>query len=136
MTDQTLKGVTQIKPLDPFILQQAETTAATQNIQFQQGEESGNMWATTIPGKTGILCVRGAKFGKSPSALQIYASGKGTIEVYTHAPEGETIASIEINNPDMQLSECKLLTPIKGNADIYFVLKGEQIRFDQWQFIK
>lgn len=136
MTDQTLKGVTQIKPLDPFILQQAETTAATQNIQFQQGEESGNMWATTIPGKTGILCVRGAKFGKSPSALQIYASGKGTIEVYAHAPEGETIASIEINNPDMQLSECKLLTPIKGNADIYFVLKGEQIRFDQWQFIK
>lgn len=136
MTDQTLKGVTQIKPLDPFISQQAETTAATQNIQFQQGEESGNMWATTIPGKTGILCVRGAKFGKSPSALQIYASGKGTIEVYAHAPEGETIASIEINNPDMQLSECKLLTPIKGNADIYFVLKGEQIRFDQWQFIK
>ena len=136
MTTQTLKGVTQIKPLDPFILQQAETTAATQDIQFQQGEEIGNLRATTIPGKTGILCVRGAEFGKSPSALQIYASGKGTIEVHTHAPEGETIASIEIDNPDMQLSACKLLTPIKGNADIYFVLKGEQICFDQWQFIK
>ena len=134
MANQTMKGVKQVKPLDPFVLQQASTVAATQDIRFLQGKEPGRMLATTIPDKTGILCVRGVKFSQKPSALQAKACGKGTIEVRKNSPEGEIIASIEINHPKMQTFECKPSTKIKGTTDLYFVLKGKAIQFDEWRF--
>ena len=136
MTAQTLKGVEQIKPLDPFGLQQAETTFATRNVKFLQTEEAGNMWAASIPEQTGLLYVKGVKFSKVPSALQIKACGQGTIEVHRDTPEGEILASIRIDNPDMQTLEGTILAKVKGNTDICFVLKGEHLCFDQWQFVK
>ena len=134
MANQTMKGVKQVKSLDPFVLQQASTVAATQDIRFLQGKEPGRMLATTIPDKTGILCVRGVKFNKTPSVLHVKACGKGTIEVRKNSPEGEILASIEVNHPNMQTFECKPSTKIKGTTDLYFVLKGKAIQFDEWRF--
>lgn len=45
MGEATLKGVDQIKPVNPFIHQQAETTAATLGIHFEPTATPGNMLA-------------------------------------------------------------------------------------------
>lgn len=134
MGNQTLKGVEQIQPMNPFTIQQASTVAATQKIRFVRGEEPGEMLAATVSGETGILCVRGVKFGKAPSALQVKACGQGTIEVRRSTPEGELLASVNINNTEMQVLECKPSAKIKGTADLFFILKGKQIEFKYWTF--
>ena len=134
MGKQTLKGVDQIQAFNPFILQQTETTAATQHVKFRPGEKTGNMWAETVPGKTGILQVRGVNFDQAPAKIQIYASGKGTIEIRRNTPDGELIASVNVNSPAMKLIEQNVSTPVNGTANLCFLLKGEQLCFDQWQF--
>ena len=134
MGKQTLKGAEQIKALNPFVLQQAETTAATQGVKFLNGKGVGDMYAVTVPGKTGILSVRGVEFTKAPSRLQVQASGNGIIEVRRDAPDGEIMASIKINATKMKLLKAKIQKQFKGKTNLCFVLKGENVVFDQWQF--
>lgn len=134
MGKQTLKGVSQIKVLNPFMLQQAETTAATQGVKFLNGKDVGDMYAVTVPGMEGILSVRGVEFCKAPSRLEVQAAGDGIIEVHRNTPDGEMMAAIQINTPNMKLLKTKIQTQFEGTTDLCFVLKGENIVFDQWQF--
>ena len=134
MGKQTLKGVSQIKVLNPFMLQQAETTAATQGVKFLNGKDVGDMYAVTVPGMEGILSVRGVEFCKTPSRLELQAAGDGIIEVHRNTPDGEMMAAIQINTPNMKLLKTKIQTQFEGTTDLCFVLKGEDIVFDQWQF--
>lgn len=134
MGNQTLKGVKQIQPMNPFIIQQAETTAATQGVKFTNGKSIGDMYAVTVPNKTGIIAVRGVEFNKVPSSLEIKASGNGIIEVRRDRPDGEVIASIKVGTPQMKLIESQLQKNMTGTMDLCFVLKGNNITFDEWMF--
>ena len=134
MGNQTLKGVKQIQPMNPFINQQAETTAATQGVKFTNGKSIGDMNAVTVPNKTGIIAVRGVEFNKVPSSLEIKASGNGIIEVRRDRPDGEVIASIKVGTPQMKLIESQLQKNMTGTMDLCFVLKGNNITFDEWKF--
>lgn len=134
MGNQTLKGVKQIQPMNPFINQQAETTAATQGVKFTNGKSIGDMYAVTVPNKTGIITVRGVEFNKVPSSLEIKASGNGIIEVRRDRPDGEVIASIKVGTPQMKLIESQLQKNMTGTMDLCFVLKGNNITFDEWKF--
>ena len=134
MGNQTLKGVKQIQPMNPFIIQQAETTAATQGVKFTNGKSIGDMYAVTVPNKTGIIAVRGVEFNKVPSSLEIKASGNGIIEVRRDRPDGEVIASIKVGTPQMKLIESQLQKNMTGTMDLCFVLKGNNITFDEWKF--
>lgn len=134
MGNQTLKGVEQIRPMNPFIVQQAETTAATQNVKFVNGKRIGDMHAVTVPNKTGIIAVRGVAFSKVPSSLEIKASGNGTIDVRRNSPDGEVIASIKVSNSQMKFIKSEIQTKMKGFVDLCFVLKGNNLTFDEWQF--
>ena len=134
MGNQTLKGVKQIQPMNPFIIQQAETTAATQGVKFTNGKSIGDMYAVTVPNKTGIIAVRGVAFNKVPSSLEIKASGNGIIEVRRDRPDGEVIASIKVGTPQMKLIESQLQKNMTGTMDLCFVLKGNNITFDEWKF--
>lgn len=44
------------------------------------------------------------------------------------------MAAIQINTPNMKLLKTKIQTQFEGTTDLCFVLKGEDIVFDQWQF--
>ncbi|MEE1081902.1 MAG: carbohydrate-binding protein [Bacteroidales bacterium] len=134
MGNQTLKGVKQIQPMNPFIIQQAETTAATQGVKFTNGKRIGDMYAVTVPNKTGIIAVRGVKFNEVPASLEIKASGNGIIEVRRDRPDGEVIASIKVSTTQMKLIESQLQTNMTGTMDLCFVLKGNNITFDEWKF--
>lgn len=134
MGNQTLKGVDQIQPLNPFIFQQAETTAATQNIKFSQSPEVGNMYAGLSNGEEGLICLRGVKFSKKPSSFAAKVCGKGIIEVRRGTPSGEIIATLMVNNGNMEIIKSGVLKKFKGQTDLYFVLKGQSLSFDSWKF--
>lgn len=55
MGNQTLKGVKQIQPMNPFIIQQAETTAATQGVKFTNGKASGTCMPLPFPTRLASL---------------------------------------------------------------------------------
>ena len=92
------------------------------------------MYAVTVPNKTGIIAVRGVAFNKVPSSLEIKASGNGIIEVRRDRPDGEVIASIKVSSPQMKLIESQLQTNMTGTMDLCFILKGNNITFDEWKF--
>ena len=92
------------------------------------------MYAVTVPNKTGIIAVRGVEFNKVPSSLEIKASGNGIIEVRRDRPDGEVIASIKVGTPQMKLIESQLQKNMTGTMDLCFVLKGNNITFDEWMF--
>lgn len=134
MGDQTLTGPAQINPLDPFSLQQAETTAATRGVRFEHTAVPGNMTAIPVE-KEALTIVRGVKFGKQPGKCHIMASGKGTIEVRKGSSSGPVIATVNIDSSANRLHKAKVaVKPGKESCDLCFVLKGEGLNFDSWQF--
>lgn len=133
MGNQTLKGVTQIQNLNPYITQQAETVAATQCVKFEQSDEAGNMLVKAAQDK-GMLLVREVGFDKVPHLFQVYASGKGTIEVRHNTEVGEIIATVEIDSRKLKQYEIKTQKPLNGSTNLCLVLRGETLSFDRWQF--
>lgn len=134
MGAQTLEGPKQIKPLDPFLVQQAETTAATEGVAFAPAGELGNMVASTV-GDRGLIVVRGASFDKRPRSFEVLASGKGTIEVRENTADGNLIASVPVDAADPKLHKAKATADADNTpGDLCFVLKGDIRGFDHWQF--
>lgn len=135
MGEATSKGVNQIKSLDPFILQQAETTAATLGMEFDAQGTPGNMIA--LCGREGqCIVVRGVKFSQSPCALEVKVKGKGNIDVYMDDREGEAIASLCFDKDEWNIASTKVRQGISGIHDLYFVFGGGCFEYDEWKFIR
>ena len=137
MVNATFKGTTQLNPLNPFVLQQAETTAGTSGkVQFEADGKVGNMVAKGIADKQ-CLMVRGADFSKQiPAKFEARVKGKGTIDVYVNNLKGTPLVSLTCDESNWTtLSEKIERTIDKGVGNIYFVFSGEDFLFDEWEFI-
>ena len=66
--------------------------------------------------------------------MEVEASGDGIIAVRRGRPEGDVIASIKVGTPQMKLIESQLQKNMTGTMDLCFVLKGNNITFDEWKF--
>lgn len=53
---------------------------------------------------------------------------------YVTMPDVEVIASIKVGTPQMKLIESQLQKNMTGTMDLCFVLKGNNITFDEWKF--
>lgn len=134
----TKKGVTQIHPFNPYLLQQAETAAATEGIRFESSGEVGNMIATagssfikhSMPEQS-IILVRQADFGKRSKQFVATVRGKGTIEVLTDSLESPVKA--RLTSESSSWKQVKTSCKLSGTHDLIFILKGD-IQFDSWQF--
>ncbi len=134
MGDQTLEGPSQIKPLDPFAVQQAETTVATHGMKFVPGDKSGNMVAMPVKSE-GLTMVRGVSFSRNPSRCHFMASGKGIIEVRQGSSTGRLIAAVDVDSSHGRLHEAGVSENIDNSqCDLCFVFKGEGVSLDWWQF--
>lgn len=115
MGTATAKGVSQIKPLDPFAQQQAETTAATRGVAFEPTGQTGNMSA--VGNKSGqAICVRGAEFPQSPQAIQMKIKGKGSIEIHMDSPDGPLLSTLTFDTDTWQTLTKPLDKRIKANT--------------------
>ncbi|MGY0034693.1 glycoside hydrolase family 43 protein [Pedobacter sp. NJ-S-72] len=137
MVDATFKGPAQLNPLNPFVLQQAETTAGTSGqVQFEADGNPGNMVAIGKIDKQ-CLMVRGADFSKQiPAQFEARVKGKGKIDVYVNNLKGKPVVSLVSDGNDWTTLSKKIEMKIdKGVGNIYFVFSGEGFLFDEWKFI-
>jgi len=137
MVNATFKGPSQLNPLNPFVLQQAETTAGTSGqVQFEANGNPGNMVAK---GKADQQClmVRGADFSKQiPAKFEARVKGKGRIDVYVNNLKGTPLVSLICDEKEWTTRSRKTELKIdKGIENIYFVFSGEGFLFDEWKFI-
>ena len=137
MVNATFKGTSQLNPLNPFVLQQAETTAGTSGkVQFKAYGNVGNMVAIGIADKQ-CLMVRGADFSKQiPAKFEARVKGKGKIDVYVTNLKGKPLVSLICDGKEWTTLSKKIEHKIdKGVENIYFVFNGENFLFDEWKFI-
>jgi arabinoxylan arabinofuranohydrolase len=137
MGEATYKGPSQLNPLNPFVLQQAETTAGTSGqVQFEAVGNPGNMVAKGKADKQ-CLMVRGADFSKQvPARFEARVKGKGKIDVYVNDLKGTALVSLICDGKEWTTLSKKIERKIdKGVGNIYFVFNGEDFLFDEWKFI-
>jgi hypothetical protein len=136
MINATFKGPSQTNLLNPFVLQQAETTAGTSgHVQFDTTGNVGNMVAKGQIDKQ-CLMVRGADFSKQiPAKFEARVKGKGKIDVYVNNLKGPALVSLICDEKEWTtLSKQIQLNIPKGVGNIYFVFNGEGFLFDEWKF--
>jgi arabinoxylan arabinofuranohydrolase len=137
MVNATFKGTSQLSLLNPFVVQQAETTAGTSGqVKFDTVGIVGNMAAKGTIDKQ-CLMVRGADFSKQiPAKFEARVKGTGQIDVYVNNLKGPALVSLMCDAKDWTtLSKQIELNIPKGVGNIYFVFNGEVFLFDEWKFI-
>ncbi len=136
MINATFKGPSQTKLLNPFILQQAETTAGTSgHVQFDTAGIVGNMVAIGQIDKQ-VLMVRGADFSKQiPAKFEARVKGTGQIDVYVNSLNGPALVSLKCDVKNWTTLSQQITQKIpNGVGNIYYVFYGDGFLFDDWQF--
>jgi arabinoxylan arabinofuranohydrolase len=137
MGEATFKGPSQLNLLNPFVIQQAETTAGTSGqVQFEAVGKPGNMVAKGKEDKQCLL-VRGADFSQQiPTKFEARVKGKGKIDVYVNDLKGTPLVSLIYDGNEWTSLSEKIVGKIdKGVGNIYFVFEGKHFLFDEWKFI-
>ena len=136
MGKATFQGPSQLNPLNPFVIQQAETAGTSGQVQFEAVGDVGNMVAKGKADKQ-CLMVRGADFSKQvPAKFEARVKGKGKIDVYVNNLKGTALVSLICDGKEWTTLSKKIERKIdKGVGNIYFVFNGEGLLFDEWKFI-
>ena len=146
----TLTGVKQIKNMNPYTLQQAETMASCGGVEYEDftnikkntkvntlnNEVSENLQVNIKPNSW--INVRKVDFGTT-GADRITITGKGTakIDIRTSASPRATLASLEFSSEEMADITFEINSEkFKGvKNNIYFVVtEGEDFYMDAWKF--
>lgn len=147
----TKKGVSPIKPLDPYLLQQAETMASCGGVNYEDfkniktitskntlgNDASENMYIKMAPGSW--TAVRNVDFGeKGAKSFVLRAKGTGTLEFRT-ASKGQPIAMLEFSSTEMEDHVFEIDPEVfKGTKNLFFLVFTEatNVQFDAWQFFE
>ena len=145
----TTKGVSPIKPLDPYQLQQAETMASCGGVNYEDfkniktitskntlgNDASENMYIKMAPGSW--TAVRNVDFGeKGAKSFVLRAKGTGTLEFRT-ASKGQPIATVQFASTEMEDHVFEIDPEVfKGTKNLFFLVFTEatNVQFDAWQF--
>lgn len=129
----TKKGTEQIKNIDPYKVNQAETIFTASDISYTNSEENGNM---LIGGNNGSWTyVQGVDFSEKTSAFAAKVKGKGRIDVYADSIGGECLTTVEFDCNEFKNVYTDKVAKIDGVHNLYFVISGGDMLFDEWQFI-
>ena len=146
---QNLKGVTAIKNLNPYVLQQAETMSNSGGVSYEDfsnitkntsistlgNDASRNLQVKMAAGAW--TQVRSVDFGTQGAAsFTIRAKGTGTVELRFY-PKGKTIATLDFSSTDFEDHTIAVdptqFTGIQTNIYIVFTA-ATNVQFDAWQF--
>ena len=142
-------GVTPIKALNPYELQQAETMASCGGVNYEDfkniktitskntlgNDASENMYIKMAP--TSWTAMRNVDFGeKGAKTFVLRAKGSGTIEFRTGKNQNP-IATIEFSSSTMEDQVFEVDPAVfKGIKNLLFIVftKADNVQFDAWQF--
>lgn len=144
-------GVTPIKPLNPYQLQQAETMASCGGVNYEDfknikvntakstlgNDASENMYIKMAP--LSWTAVRNVAFGETGArTFVLRAKGSGTIE-FRLGKNQDPIATIEFSSTTMEDQVFEVDPSVfKGTKNLFFIVftKAENVQFDAWQFFE
>ena len=145
------EGVTQIKNVNPYELQQMETMANCGGVEY---EDITNIKRNTKISKLGNdasenmqvmmavdswINVRKVDFGTTGAdRFVLRAKGTGKLDVRTSFNPRGTIATIEFSSTDFEDHIVELSKSIKGvKNNLYFIVtEGEDVYVDAWKFLE
>ena len=147
------EGVTQIKNLDPYEWQEAETMASCGSVEYEDftnvkkntkisslgNDASQNMQVKMKAGSW--ISVRKVDFGTGANRFTLRAKGTGTMDIRTSVSKG-TIVTIEFSSNELEDHIIEIpadkLEKIKGvkNNLFFVVTAGENVYVDAWKFSK
>jgi beta-xylosidase len=138
MTDA---GPAQIRSLDPYVRQEAETAAWSEGVETEPSSDGGICVGSITPGD--YIKVNGVDFGDGASSFTAgVATGGpgGTIEIRLGGASGTQVGACEVSSTgDYQTwatVQCDV-SGAEGTHDLYFVFQGSGdglFNFDWWQF--
>ena len=144
----TIAGVKQIKNLDPYVLQEAETMARSGGIEYEDitnikkntristldNDASENMQVKMVA--SSWFNVRKVDFGTGAAKVTVRAKGTGKLDIRTSLSPRGTIATLEFSSEDMEEKTIDVdATKFKGvKNNIYFVVSEGELYVDSWQF--
>ena len=144
-------GVTPIKPLDPYQLQQAETMASCGGVNYEDfknikpitskntmgNDASENMYIKMAP--KSWTAVRNVDFGENGAkTFVLRAKGSGTLE-FRLGKNQNPIATVEFSSTDMQDHVFEIDPEVfKGTKNLLFLVftQANNVQFDTWQFFE
>ncbi|WP_180270824.1 family 43 glycosylhydrolase [Sporanaerobium hydrogeniformans] len=144
-----MKGIAQLKSLNPYIRNEAETIAWNAGIETEickmpNGQIATNMNVTAINSGDWIA-VANAEFGVSGATsfeANIASTQGGAIEIYLDQPFGEPIGVLEVKSTggeqEWQVMNCDV-EAVSGIHTIFFKFNGTSsgnlFNFDYWKFL-
>ena len=147
--NQNLTGVTSIRNMNPYELQEAETMANCAGITYENftnvkkntrintlgNDASINMQVEMVPGSW--ILQRHMDFGTEGAVkYMLRAKGTGTLEVRVGRVGAKAAATIDISSADMQDYTVELdPSKFQGVKNVYFVAtSADGLYVDAWQF--
>ena len=145
----SMTGAAAIKNLDPYALQEAETTANSGGVMYEDyknvetntkvstlgNDASQNMY---VKMKTGAwTMVRNADFGEEGAkSFMLRVKGTGKMEIRFSKSSRDTKATIEFASADWKDYTIDVdPEAFKGKHSLYFVFdEADKVQFDAWQF--
>ncbi|MBR5749099.1 MAG: family 43 glycosylhydrolase [Prevotella sp.] len=151
--DLSNTGVTPIKPLDPYQLQQAETMASCGGVNYEDfkniktitskntmgNDASENMYIKMAP--LSWTAVRNVDFGENGArTFVLRAKGSGTVE-FRLGKNQKPIATIEFSSSSTTMEDHVFEvdpTVFKGTKNLFFIVftQADGVQFDAWQFFE
>ena len=144
-------GVTPIKHMNPYQLQQAETMASCGGVSYEDfknikpitskntmgNDASENMYINMAP--KSWTAVRNVDFGeKGAKSFVLRAKGSGTLE-FRLGKNQNPIATLEFSSPEMQDNVFEIDPEVfKGTKNLFFLVftQANNVQFDSWQFFE
>lgn len=129
----TMKGIAQLRFLNPYEKIQAETISRQAGINISG---LGDTVVTDIQ-KGDWISVSGANFSNGASSLTVRASSENgaAIKICTGSETGKVIGYVEVAAGGSFTEVTVPVESISGTQDIYFVFSDE-LELDWWQFTK
>lgn len=129
----TSEGPAQLKLMNPYNWQQAETTFATLGVKFEPTHTPGNMVAIGSE-KGQCIEVHGINFSQIPNIFEAKVEGKGEIEVRLNHSKGDLIALLKFDNDTFSPVSTKVQQKVNGTHNLCFVFGKGNFKFDEWRF--
>jgi hypothetical protein len=139
------KGVAQLKAMNPYVTQQAETTATGAGLDYMNFFNETNT-ATNLSHKNLVIgnipagawtMVRGVDFGENGAkSLIAKLKGRGRMEIRLDDISSNTVAELSFSSPGWkEVEEAVSPDVFKGKHDVYFYFPETRIaQFDEWRF--
>jgi len=134
----TMAGVPQLKNLNPYLEQEAETLAAIAGGEVPEIEGCSNGLAVKSTATGGWIGISAADFGENGAGkitLRYMSKAGGKISLRLDDPEGADAAVFALQTADAFADESfDLNEKIKGVHDLYICFDQPEILLDKWQF--